>query len=142
MRAVNRRICTLAFVGVVSLLSTASQADEKEDAIAAAKTVIAALAEKKFPLMWDTLASDWYKKDLGYTRDGFITVLTMSRRDIGRLTSSTVLNVRFNAPQPNVGFKGKSYAVVFENTYTTGKRLEGALVVQENGRFKMGGLSP
>jgi hypothetical protein len=142
MRAVNRRIFILVFVGVVSLLSTASRADEKEDATAAAKTVIAALAEKKFPLMWDTLASDWYKKDLGYTRDGFIAALTMSRRDIGRLTSSNVLNVRYNAPQPNAGFKGKSYAVVFDNIYSTGKRLEGVLVVQENGRFRIGGLSP
>jgi hypothetical protein len=55
MRAVNRRIFTLIFTDVVSLFSTASHADEREDATAAAKVVIAALAEKKFRLIWDTL---------------------------------------------------------------------------------------
>ena len=101
---------------------------------------MAALAEKKFPLIWDTLASDRYKNDLGFTRELFIAGLEIARRQIGRLTSSTVLHVRYDAPQPAAGFKGKSYAVVFENIYTTGTRYEGVLVIEENGQFKMVGL--
>jgi hypothetical protein len=141
MRAVNRRTFTFILAGAVSLFSTASHADEKEDATAAAKAVMAALAEKKFPLIWDTLASDRYKNDMGFTRPLFITALEMARRPIGRLTSSTVLHVRYNAPQPNVAYKGKSYAIIFENVYTTGTRQEGVLVIEENGQFKMVGLS-
>ena len=109
MRAVNRRIFTLIFTGVVSLFSTASHADEREDATAAAKIVIAAFAEKKFNLIWDTLASDWYKNNMGLTRELFIVTLTSARRQIGRLTSSTVLYVRYDPPQPTWAFKGKSY---------------------------------
>ena len=100
MRAFNRRIFTLIFVGVVSLFSTASHADEREDATAAANAFFAALAEKKFALIWDTLASDRYKNDMANTREGFIAGLTSMRRQIGRLTSSTVLYVRYDAPQP------------------------------------------
>lgn len=141
MRAVNRRTLTLMFAGAVSLFSTASHADEREDAIAAAKAVVTALAEKRFALIWDTLASNRYKNDLGFTRELFIIGLTTARREIGRLTSSKLLHVRYNAPQPNAGYKGKSYSVVFENVYTTGTRLEGALIIEENGQFKMAGLS-
>jgi hypothetical protein len=141
MRAVNRRTFTLIFAGVVSLFSTASHSDEREDATAAAKTVIAALAEKKFPLIWDTLACDWYKNDIGLTRELFPVGLTSARRQIGQLTSSTVLHVRYTAPQPTAGFKGKSYAVIFQNVYTTGTRYEGVVIIEENGQFKMAGLS-
>ena len=141
MRAVNRRIFTLILTGVVSLFSTASHSDEREDAIAAAKVVMAAFAEKKFDLIWDTLASDWYKYTMGNTRELFIFGLTSARRQIGRLTSSTVLHVRYDAPQPTWALKGKSYAVVFENVYTTGTRYEGVLLYEENGQFKMAGLS-
>ena len=58
MRAVNRRIFAVIFAGVVLLLPAASHADEREDATAAAKAFFAGLAEKKFALIWDTLASD------------------------------------------------------------------------------------
>jgi hypothetical protein len=130
------------FASAVSLISTAARADEREDAIAAAKAVVTALAEKKFALIWDTLTSDRYKKDTAITKEAFIFALTTARREIGRLTSSNLLNVRYNAPDPNAAvLKGKSYAVVFENVYTTGTRLEGALVIEENGQFKMYGLS-
>jgi hypothetical protein len=131
------------FAGVVSLFSTAAHADEREDAIAAAKAVVTALAEKKFALIWDTLTSDQYKKDVGLTRELFIVALTNPRREIGRLTSSKLVHVRYNAPQPDAGYgyKGKSYSVIFENVYTTGTRLEGALIIEENGQFKMNGLS-
>ena len=138
MRAINRRTL-LVFAGVVSLFSTAAHADEREDAIAAAKAVVTALAEKKFALIWDTLTSDRYK--MGATREMFILALTSARREIGRLTSSKLVHVRDNAPQLPDGYKGKSYAVVFENVYTTGTRLEGALIIEENGQFKMNGLS-
>jgi len=89
------------FAGVVSLFSTASHADEREDAIAAAKAVVTALAEKKFALIWDT-ASDRYK--MWVTRDMFIAALTNARREIGRLTSSTLMLVRHNAPQLDDGY--------------------------------------
>ncbi len=139
MRAVNRRIFTLIFVGVVSLFSTASHADEREDATAAANAFFAALAEKKFALIWDTLASDRYKNDMANTREGFTAGLTSMRRQIGRLTSSTVLYVRYDAPQPAWAFKGKSYIFAFENVYTTG-RVEYVVIVEENGQFKMQGM--
>src|ERR1700760_859474 len=109
MRAVNRRIFAVIFAGVVLLLPAASHADEREDAIAAAKVVIAALAEKKFSLIWDTLASDRYKNDLGNTRELFIAGLTQTRRQIGRLTSSTVPYVRYDPPELKRAFQGKSY---------------------------------
>ena len=109
MRAVNRRIFTLIFAGVISLFSAASHADEREDATAAAKAFFAALAEKKFDLIWDTLASDRYKNEMANTREGLIAILTSVRRQIGQLTSSTVLYVRYDPPQPTWAFKGKSY---------------------------------
>src|SRR5947209_5292822 len=118
MRAVNRRI--FIFAGVVSLCSTASHADEREDATAAAKAFFVALAEKKFALIWDTLASDRYKNEMGNTREGLIAGFAIMRRQIGRLTSSTVLYVRYDAPDPKAAFKGKSYTFAIENVYTTG----------------------
>jgi hypothetical protein len=98
------------------------------------------LAEKKFPLIWDTLASDRYKNDMGFTRQLFIAGLEIARRQIGRLTSSNVLHVRYDAPNPTWAFKGKSYVVLFENVYTTGTRQEGIVIIEENGQFKMAGL--
>jgi hypothetical protein len=138
MRAVNRRI--FIFAGVVSLCSTASDADEREDATAAAKAFFVALAEKKFALIWDTLASDRYKNEMANTRDGFIAILTSLRRQIGRLRSSTVLYVRYDAPDPAAAFKGKSYRFAIENVYTTGTRVEYVVIVEENGQFKMQGM--
>jgi hypothetical protein len=140
MRAVNRRIFTLIFAGVVSLFSTAFHADEREDAATAAKAFFAALAEKKFDLIWDSLASDRYKNDMANTREGFVAILTSIRRQIGRLTSSTVLYVRYDAPQPLGAFKGKSYIFAIENVYTTGTRVEYVVIVEENGQFKMQGM--
>jgi hypothetical protein len=140
MRAVNRRTFILILAGVVSLFSTASRADERDDAIAAAKVVIAALAENKIDLIWDTLASDWYKYKIGHTREMFIFAFTSARRQIGRLTSSTVAYVRYDAPQPAAGYKGKTYTVTFENVYTTGTRYESVHLHEENGQFKMAGM--
>ena len=140
MRAVNRRMFTLIFAGVVSLFSTASHADEREDATAAATAFFTALAEKKFDLMWDTLASDRYKNDMANTRELFIAGLASVRRQIGRLTSSTVLYVGCYPPQPNWAFKGKTCGVTFENVYTTGARQEGVHMIEENGLFKIGAL--
>ena len=138
MRAVNRRIFTLILTGVVSLFSAASHSDEREDATAAAKAVMAAFAEKKFDLIWDTLASDRYK--LGGTKELFIVAFTHDRRQIGRLTSSTVLDVLYTAPQPNAGFERKTYTVTFQNVYTTGTLIEYVVLFEENGQFKMAGL--
>ena len=139
MRAVNRRIFTLIFIGVVSLFSTASHSTEQDDATAAAKAIIAAFAEKKFGLIWDTLASDRYK--LNGTRELFIAAFTHERRRIGRLTSSTVLDVIYRAPQPDAGINGKYYSVAFQNVYTTGTLIEYVVLFEENGQFKMAGLS-
>jgi hypothetical protein len=139
MQAVNRRIFTLILTGVVSLFSTASHSDEKEDATAAAKAVMAAFAEKKFDLIWDTLASDRYK--LSGTKELFIAAFTHERRQIGRLTSSTVLDVISIAPQPNAGFQGKTYTVTFQNVYTTGTLIEYVVLFEENGQLKMAGFS-
>ena len=141
MRTVNRRIFALILAGAVSLFSAAPHADERDDAIAAAKAVIAALAENKFDLIWDKLASDRYKNEMGFTRELFVAGLPVTRRQIGRLTSSTVLYVRYDPPNPNWAFKGKAYVVIFENVYTTGTRQEGVLIIEENGQFKMSGLS-
>jgi|tagenome__1003787_1003787.scaffolds.fasta_scaffold19492618_2 hypothetical protein len=141
MRAVSRRTFTLIVAGFVSLCSTASHADEREDATAAAKAFFAALAEKKFDLIWDTLASGRYKNDMANTKEGFIAHLTILRRQIGRLTSSTVLNFRYDAPDPRAAFKGKSYIFAIENVYTTGTRVEYVVIVEENGQFKMQGMA-
>lgn len=141
MRTVSRRTFALVLTGAVSLFSPTCYADEKEDAIAAAKTVMAAVAENKFDLIWDTLASDRYKNEMGNTRAMFVDGLKIVREKIGRLTSSTVTYVGYNAPDPRAAFKGKSYSVMFENVYTTGTRSEGVLVMEENGQFKMSGLS-
>ena len=140
MRAVNRRTFALALAGVVSVFSTASHADEKEDATVAAKAFFAALAEKKYDLIWDTLASDRYKNDMGNTRELFTVGLASLRQGIGRLTSSTVLHVRYDPPNPTWAFKGKGYVFAFENVYTTGTRVEYVVIVEENGRFKMQGM--
>ncbi len=140
MRAVNRRTFTLILAGMVSVISTASHADEKEDATAAATAFFAALAEKKYDLIWDTQASDRYKNDMGNTRELFAVGLVSLRRDIGTLTSSTVLYVRYDPPHPTWAFKGKGYIFAFENVYTTGTRVEYVVIVEENGRFKMQGM--
>jgi hypothetical protein len=75
---------------------------------------------------------------MGFTRPLFIAGL--ERPSIGRLTRSTVVYVRYDPPNPNWAFKGKSYVVMFENVYTTGTRQEGVTIIEENGRFKMAGL--
>lgn len=139
MRAVDRRTFSFILAGAASLFSTASRADEREDAIAVAKAVIAALGEKKFALIWDTLASERYKNDMGFTRPLFVGGL--DRPSLGRLTRSTVVYVRFEPPNPNWAFKGKTWAVMFENVYTGGTRQEGVVILEENGQFKMAGLS-
>jgi hypothetical protein len=140
MRAVNRRIVALIFIGAVSLCSTASWADDREDATAVAKAFFVALSEKKFAQIWDTQASDRYKNEMANTREGFIAILTSLRQKIGRLTSSTVVYVKCDPPQPNWAFKGKTCGVIFENVYTTGARQEGVHLLDENGSFKIGSL--
>ena len=128
MRAVNRRI--FIFAGVVSLCSTASHADEREDATAAAKAFVAALAEKKLDLIWDTLASDRYKNEMANTREGLIAILTSVRRQIGQLASSTVLYVRYDPPQPTWAFKEKVIYSPLKMFIPRG-RVEYVVIVEE-----------
>jgi hypothetical protein len=99
----------------------------------------AAFAEKKFDLIWDTLASDRFK--LSGTKELFIVAFTHQRRQIGQLTSSTVLDVISIAPQPNDRVQGKTYTVAFQNVYTTGTLTEYVVLFEENGQFKMAGFS-
>jgi hypothetical protein len=137
MRAVNRQISVLVLAAVVSLFSTASYAAERDDAIAAAKAVIAALAEKNFGLIWDTLASETFRKKS--SRETFVLGFSDLRRKIGRLTSSNMVHVIYTPPRPELGIEGKSYSVVFHNVYTTGALDEQIALIEENGEFKMFG---
>ena len=142
MRAVNRRIFPLILVGVVSLVSTASHAAEREDAIAAGKAVMAALAEKNFALIWDTLASDTFKK--AGSRESFVTGFPELRRKIGRLRSSNIAHVLYSPPRADPKMK-ETYSVVFENVYatgllgffSTGTLTEQIVLIEEYGLFKM-----
>jgi hypothetical protein len=142
MRAVKRRIFALILAAVVSLCSTAAHAAEREDAIAAAKAVIAALAEKNFGLIWDTLASETFRKS--GSREMFVLGYPQLRQKIGRLTSSNVLHVVYTPPRPrpDLGMTGKGYAVAFQNVYTTGALDEQIYLIEENGQFKMLGWGP
>jgi hypothetical protein len=137
MRAVNRRIFALILAAVVSLCSTASHAAEKEDAIAVAKAVIAALAENDFGLIWDKLASETFRKS--GSRETFVHGFPQLRRKVGRLTSSNVLHVIYTPPRPrpDLAMTGKGYAVAFQNIYTTGTLEEQIYLIEENGQFKM-----
>jgi hypothetical protein len=147
MRAVNRRIFPLILVGVMSLVSTASHAAEREDAIAAAKAVMTALSEKTFALIWDTLASDTFKK--AASRESFVTGFPELRRKIGRLRGSNIVHVLYSPPRADPKMMKETYSVVFENVYATGllnvfstdTLTEQIVLIEENGQFKMLGWS-
>jgi hypothetical protein len=140
--AFARRIFFLILFGVVSLVSTASHATEREDAVTAAKAVMAALAEKNFALIWDKLSSDTFKK--AASRDTFVSGFPELRQKIGPLRSSNIVHVLYSPPRADPKLK-ETYSVVFENVYATGllnmsstdTLTEQIVLIEENGQFKM-----
>jgi hypothetical protein len=128
---------------VLALLVSASMpamADEREDATAAAKTVMASLAEKNYQRLWDDQTSNWFKERIGNNKDSFLANVTMSRFQVGKLKSSKVIDVGFTTTDPGSGFKGKIYTVNFSNAYETGNFYERIVVIEESGRFLMSGF--
>jgi hypothetical protein len=127
---------------VLALLCTpvAAMADEREDAMAAAKAIMASLAEKNYQRLWDEQTSNWLKERMGNNRESFLANTTMTRFPVGKLKSSKVIDVGFTTTDPGSGFKGKIYTVNFSNSYETGNSYERIVVIEEGGRFLMSGF--
>jgi hypothetical protein len=111
---------------------------ERDDAEAAARRIMKLLGDKNFETLWEQ-TSDWYKSKIGNNKVSFVANFSISRYPIGRLKSSTIIDVQPFSSDPSTGFTGKGYAVTFQNSYETGNSYERIVVIEENGKFKMAG---
>jgi hypothetical protein len=119
--------------------SVGVSADERQDAIAAAKAIMASLTEKSYQHLWDEQTSNWFKQRIN--KDSFLANVTMGRFQVGKVKTSKVIDVTFTTTDPGSGFRGKIYTVNFSNSYETGDFYERIVVIEEGGRFLMSGFN-
>jgi hypothetical protein len=132
---------TFLSVGFLAVAWTGpTKADERGDAISAARNIMSAMAQKNYSRLWD-LTSDWFKARIGNNEPSFIANWTIQRQTIGALRSSTVLDVSYFTNDPSTNYTGKIYWVTFQNSYETGNAYEKIGVIEENGAFKLSGTA-
>jgi hypothetical protein len=112
-----------------------SNAAEQDDAINAARAIMASIGQRDFDKLWDETA-DWYKQKTGLQKPSFMANWAFSRQAFGTLKSSSVIDSASTEHDPS-GIQGKFYSVTFQNTYDFGDAYERVVLMQENGKFKL-----
>ncbi len=126
-------------LSLLLLLPTPSLADERDDAIEAARIIMRLFGEHRYRDVWQNYTSDFIRQR--GTRDSFLAHMSMSRTQLGALSQSRVVDVQFFTQDAASGFVGRIYAVMFANTYSIGPAYDRIVVVKEaDGRFRLSGF--
>jgi hypothetical protein len=117
-----------------NLESVASSA-EKDDVTAAANAIMEAIGQRDYDKVWD-LSADWYKERTKVNKQSFVANWALTRQALGTPKSTSVIhtNVTMNDP---VGYQGKIFTVTFKNEYGVGSYYERAVLIHENGKYKL-----
>jgi len=121
-------------------LCTPSIADDRQDAISAAKVIMKLLAKKDYGTLYDNQTSAWMKQQ-SPGKSSAITNMTFARANFSNLTSSDVYDVAYYDINPNWPLHAPIWSVTFLNVYPSLKVLERISVTKEDdGQFRMMGL--
>ena len=120
--------------------SFSARADDTEQATLAARQFQKMVSENKLNALWDTLVSKQFKEQV--SKNTFLANLSQGRASVGGpFESSELVDVTYNNPQPETGYKTEFYACRFLTTYPAGKFYESFFMVKEtDGQYRLGGV--
>jgi len=124
-------LAALTFMSLVD----ASNSTEQDDAIKAARVIMASIGDRNFDKLWDETA-DYYKDRSGMKKPSFLANWTITRQQYGLLNDSTVLDTTMTTTDPAIPNR-KVFTVTFVNTYAWGKAYERIVLVEENGKYRL-----
>ncbi|OJU31235.1 MAG: hypothetical protein BGN89_20380 [Alphaproteobacteria bacterium 64-6] len=133
------RRCITILLALLLLSPIPAMANEQDDAINAARTIMRLFGEQRYREVWDRHASEFIRQR--GTRDSFLAHLTMGRAQLGAVSGTRVIDVKFSSHDPSSGFKGRIYSVTFDSTYAVGQIYDQIVVVKDpDGRFRLSGF--
>jgi hypothetical protein len=120
--------------------SFAARADDAEQATLVANQIQKMIAENKLNALWDTLVAKQLKDQI--SKDSFLANLSQGRLAVGGpAQSSQIVDVTYNNPQPETGYKTAFYACRFLTKYPAGKFYESLFIVKDaDGQYRVGGF--
>lgn len=112
---------------------------DKTEATQKAKRIMALLIDGEPALVWDEWSSEVFKSAM--PRDAFAAHINGTREQLGDLKSSEFVSAQYMSGDPQLGFEGDLYVVVYLNTYNAGVLNERVVMVKDSdGVFRMGGI--
>jgi len=135
-----RQLLAFVFAMLLGFAPSYALADERDDAVAAARGIMDALAKGQFKDIWQTKTSKFFKEKVP-SEETFLMNLSMGRNPLGAIKSSQLIDVAFSTTDPGSGYTGRIYAVTFKNSYPAGSFYERIVVIRESdGLFRMSGV--
>jgi hypothetical protein len=130
----------LVVLGIlVSCIAAPSAQAQEADAERAATDILRSFANQEFKTIWDQKISDWARKN--WAKDGFLASMSMSRPQLGKLLTLTVVAREHTNHDASTNYDGDLYAITFRNKYTTGEFYERIVVVKDpDGQYRLSGI--
>jgi hypothetical protein len=135
-----KRFIAIGFFLSLLCASFSARADDTEQVTLVARQIQKMVAENKLNALWDTLVSKQFKDQI--SKNTFLANLSQGRMSVGGpFESSQVVDVTYNNPQPETGYKTEFYACRFLTKYPAGKFYESFFMVKEaDGQYRLGGV--
>jgi hypothetical protein len=126
----------------LSLLLMFSGISFAQEAVAqkVAEDILRGLSAGTFKTIWDQKVSKFFKDRV--TENLFLSNMAMSRPMLGKLQSLQYVSTQHLNKDPQTGFEGDIYFVVFRTNYTSGDFFEHVAVVKDaDGQYRFSGIN-
>ena len=117
----------------------ATNADDQDQVVATAKTVLGLIKDGKFNTVWNTHISAFFKKNLN--QDVFVGNLSQGRVNAGLMQSSRLVDVTYSAKDILSGYVGNIYTVRFLNKYEHQTSFDYVILIREaDGQWRVSAM--
>jgi hypothetical protein len=117
----------------------AQDAAAQQAAEQAAQSIISALGQQNYKLVWDQKTSGWFKQHV--TSDAFLSNMAMSRGQLGTLQSTSLVTQEHATSDPSTGYQGDIYAFTFRDKYSAAEVYDRIVVIKDSdGQYKLSGI--
>ena len=112
---------------------------QQGNAQTSAQTIIDALGNQKYKIVWDKYTSQWFRTKV--TEDAFLANMSMGRAQLGVIQKSSLVSSDHSTSDPATGYQGDIYAFTYRDKYSVGEFYERIVLIKEpDGQYRMSGL--
>jgi hypothetical protein len=133
------RILVIAIFSLSMLLAAKPALTQEAAALTAAENILRDLGTGKILDVWEHRVSKFTKDRM--PKDAFLAQMSMARTQLGDFVEQKLVSTQHADRDPQSGFVGDIYFVMFRATYSAGEYFVSVAVVKDNdGEYRYSGI--